>query len=739
MARKMRLRGFLYKVWAIFEGPATEAEAQAKLAELKQYAAHHENDGYTKSISFLDDNFKNMTTFLRVPEVQRNSLAETGMRALRRLERNHDGFRSDKSNSRWFRLQTRFRRIITMYKISLVDMPFANIQTPSIALTQIRSITQSRFPSKVSIDIASLSHDFAKYIGIGLYRYISSSMQALYAGLGDWFFRQQAFPHLPDNTEKYIQRYFWGKSGDEQQFIDLIAQQRPRLDAYMDELITKYELDKAQIVGFTSMFMQNAANFALAKKLKQRNPEVIIVMGGANCEFPMGRVIAERVEHIDFVFSGPALKSFPEFVQYCLDGDMSKCRSIRGVFFRGAPLPTSGAEMTGEELSIDTPIKLNYDDFLQGFDESFANTSLEPILPFETSRGCWWGERSHCTFCGLNGVSMAYRAMNPELAIEQFKSLFRYSGMVTQLEAVDNILPKNYLKDVFPFLETPSDMQIFYEVKADLSEEDFAVLAKSRVKVIQPGIESFATSTLKLMKKGTTSFQNVNFLKMCARYGIKPAWNLLVGFPGEGADVYRRYLNIIPMLVHLEPPSGVYPVRFDRFSPYYNQAQSYGLDLHPMDFYSFIYPFDEVALQEFAYYFSDRNVTAEYFVTVAQWIGKLQAVVNRWQARWKDSKLGLPPRLDFKGDSDIVYDSRSGSAVEYPVGPFGKAILNYLSKPAMIEELVKVFSLEYGPDLAKQIEFLKEKNLVFQEGERLLSLVVNVERRKAGQTPTLKS
>jgi ribosomal peptide maturation radical SAM protein 1 len=614
-----------------------------------------------------------------------------------------------------------------MYKISLVDMPFANIQTPSIALAQIRSVTQSQFLGKVSIDFASLSHDFAKYLGIGLYRYISNSMQALYAGLGDWFFRQEAFPQLPDNTEKYIHRYFWGKSGDEQQVKDLIAQKRPKLDAYMDELIAKYELHKAQIVGFTSMFMQSAASFALAKKLKQRNPEVIIVMGGANCEFPMGRVIAERVEHIDFVFSGPALKNFPEFVQYCLDGDLSKCHSIRGVFYRGASMPTSRAEMIGEELSIDTPLELSYDDFLRRFNEYFANTDLEPILPFETSRGCWWGERSHCTFCGLNGISMAYRAMKPELAIAQFKSLFRYSSTVTLLEGVDNIFPKNYIKDVLPFLETPSDMKIFYEVKADMGEEDFAVLAKSRVKMIQPGIESLATSTLKLMKKGTTSFQNISFLKLCARHGIKPGWNLLVGFPGEGAEVYRWYLDILPMLVHLEPPSGVYPVRFDRFSPYYNQAQSYGLDLHPMDYYSFIYPFDEAALQEFAYYFSDRNVTADYFVAVAQWIGKLRAAVNSWQAHWTDSKQGLPPRLEFKGDSDIVYDSRSGSAIEYSIGPFGKAILKYLSRPARIEELVKVFSANYTPDLAKQIEFLKKKKLVFQEGERLLSLVINVE------------
>ena len=616
-----------------------------------------------------------------------------------------------------------------MYKISLVDMPFANLQLPSLALTQIRSITQAKLPGRVTIDIAPLTHDFARYLGIDRYQYISTSMQALYAGLGDWFFRQQAFPELPDNTGQYLERYFWGKGRDEEQVKDLIEQKRPALDVFMDELITKYELDRAQIVGFTSMFMQNAANFAMARKLKELNPEVITIMGGANCEFPMGRVIAERIEHIDFIFSGPALKSFPEFVQYCLDGEPSKCRSIRGVFFKGSEMPASGVETIGEELSIDTPIELDYEDFMERFDEYFAGADLKPILPFETSRGCWWGQRSHCTFCGLNGVSMAYRSMDPDTALEQFKSLFRYSGKVTMLEAVDNILPRNYLKDVLPFLETPSGMEIFYEVKADLSEEDIATLAKANVKLIQPGIESLATSTLKLMKKGTTAFQNLNFLKMCSRYGIKPYWNLLIGFPGEGAEVYRRYLEVIPSLVHLEPPSGVFPVRFDRFSPYFNQAQSYGLDLHPMDFYSFIYPFGAEDLKDLAYFFADQNVMAEYFVAVAQWLGKLQAAVDHWQARWNGSKQ-TPPRLEYKGDSDIIYDSRSGSATEYSVGPLGRAILSYLSKPAWIEEVIKVFSPEYGPAVSGKIEFLQKKRLVFQEGERLISLVLNGERRQ---------
>src|SRR5262249_7960108 len=172
-----------------------------------------------------------------------------------------------------------------MYKISLVDMPFANLYLPSIALTQIRSVIQSHFPETVSVEIVFLTHDFAKYVSVDGYQYISNSMQALYAGFGDWFFRKQAFPQLPDNTKEYLQRFYWGKSEEDQQVKALVAQKRPALGAFMDELIAKYELDTAHIVGFTSMFMQNAASFAMAKKLKERNPEMITVIGGANCEF----------------------------------------------------------------------------------------------------------------------------------------------------------------------------------------------------------------------------------------------------------------------------------------------------------------------------------------------------------------------------------------------------------------------------------------------------------------------
>jgi hypothetical protein len=91
------MRNFLQKVWSIFEGATTEQQARKKLEELKKYAGQTKKEsGFSKSINFLEEHFERMITYLKVPGVRRNSLAESGMRVLRRLEESHDGFRSDR-------------------------------------------------------------------------------------------------------------------------------------------------------------------------------------------------------------------------------------------------------------------------------------------------------------------------------------------------------------------------------------------------------------------------------------------------------------------------------------------------------------------------------------------------------------------------------------------------------------------------------------------------------------------
>ena len=617
-----------------------------------------------------------------------------------------------------------------MYSLALVNLPFSNLSLPSIALTQLQQAVDKQHRGRIASRVEYLSHDFAQYLGIDFYNFLGNTMDSLNAGLGDWFFRHAAFPEQPDNSDEYFRRYFRANTAEVTLLKQLIAEKRPSVEQYLDELITTYRLDQVQMVGFTSMFMQNTATFAMARKLKQRNPKILIVMGGANCEYPMGRVIAQCIRDIDYVFSGPALMSFPEFLGYVLDENFAGVRSIRGVFCHDGLFRT-GLDTIGPDLGIDTPLELDYRPFMERIRQVFPGGQIKPVLPFETSRGCWWGERAHCTFCGLNGASMGYRAMSPDRALDLFESLFSYFPEVTRLTAVDNILPKSYLDQVIPYMETPAGMEIFYEVKADLSEEQIAALASAGVTQVQPGIEALATSTLKLMKKGTTVFQNLMFLKHCGIHGVQPHWNLLVGFPGETEEVYARYLEIIPLLAHLHPPSGVYPVRFDRYSPYHFKAENYGLDLTPLDFYPLIYPFGKEALNDFAYYFGDSNSEAEYFVNVAKWIEKLRRSVKQWQARWNQNAGLSCPKLQFSNEGGSVVDSRFGPAVEHTLSETGKEILERLSRPVRLSDLSKLFPPTTDIDMLKEVGVLREMKLLFQEEDRVFSLVLKHNRKKA--------
>ena len=609
-----------------------------------------------------------------------------------------------------------------MYKIALINMPFADLAMPSIALTQLRAVVEQRFKDQVSIDIYYLNHDFARYLGLELYDRITHSADSQNAGLGDWFFRQTAFPELANNAGVYLSRYFPFHTEEMNKLKSGLLEKRRGLDQFLDSLIATYRFDQVQLVGFTSMFQQSAAAFSMARRLKECESKPIVVMGGANCESPMGQVIVKEVTPVDYVFSGPGLKSFPDFVQHCLNGEPGRASAIKGVFTKRNYIFQSGADAIGEELSIDVPVELDYRQFLYNLTQNFPEGEVDPILLFETSRGCWWGERAHCTFCGLNGVSMAYRAMSPDRALKQFESLFEFAPQVSRMDAVDNILPKSYFKEVLPHIKTPENVSLFYEVKADLSESDVQTLANARVRIIQPGIESLATSTLKLMKKGTSAFRNLALLKFCATYGIEPLWNLLIGFPGEGADVYRKYIDDLPLLTHLYPPSGVYPVRFDRYSPYFMKAKEYGLDLHPLDYYSLIYPFPAEALNDLAYYFADVNIGAEYAQTVSQWIGKIREKIDCWHEVWK-SHDDHPVLLLYKhGDQHMIRDSRSGELKEYPITAVSARILNLMADTKRIGDVNKEFTNGSSIDAAKEIAVLREKGLLFEEDNRFMSL-----------------
>jgi magnesium-protoporphyrin IX monomethyl ester (oxidative) cyclase len=318
---------------------------------------------------------------------------------------------------------------------------------------------------------------------------------------------------------------------------------------------------------------------------------------------------------------------------------------------------------------------------------------------------------------------MGYRAMSTETALRQFQRLFRFAPWCTTFSCTDNIMPKPYPREVFSRLVPPPNVSVFYEVKLPLSERDLRAMSAAQVNRVQPGVEALATDTLQLMGKGTTAFQNIQFLKNCIRYAIAAGWNLLIGFPGEKPEIYEKYAKDIPLLLHLPPPAGVYMVRFDRFSPYYTRASEFGLTLQPLDFYHLTYPFPAEDLEKMAYFFADQEISP-YILDAVSWLGPLNELVEAWSRAWHER--AVPPQLVLRdGDNGRreILDTRGQLPLVIEVNESEERLLRRLTSPAREERLATELDLP-EVEMTGLLARFDERQLLFREGGQVLSLVL---------------
>ena len=268
---------------------------------------------------------------------------------------------------------------------------------------------------------------------------------------------------------------------------------------YVEDVADSPRVAESDVIGFSSSYGQNVASLAIARRIRERYPEKILVMGGANCESAMGEQLLRSFPWLDYVISGPAETSFPEFLRR-LEGGQDP--AVAGIFARDPE--TGGIRPFRPAPQVDLN-ELPYPDFSDFFDAYDAYPEYKKSIysiPVEGARGCWWGEKEHCIFCGINGTEMAFRRKDAARYQEEINTLVRRYG-VGRIWSTDNILDHRYFKDLIPMLqEERAYDEMFFEVKANLRKERLMALRDAGITRLQPGIESLSNPVLKLMKKG---------------------------------------------------------------------------------------------------------------------------------------------------------------------------------------------------------------------------------------------
>ncbi|MEP6919148.1 MAG: RiPP maturation radical SAM C-methyltransferase, partial [Acidobacteriota bacterium] len=529
--------------------------------------------------------------------------------------------------------------------VLLVSTPFGPLFSPSLALSLLQPQVAAR---GLTCRTDYFTLPFAERIGEGLYSKITSQNRAMSrAFVGEWIFSHALYDWDAAHDERYLAEVLmkppsWlGRAPTRPPAageIRAILAARDAASAFVDRCADQVVEHRPRIVGLTSVFQQHLASLALARRIKERLPDTVIVMGGANCEATMGVETVRQFPFVDVAVSGEADQVFAELAVRVIDGQSVEGlqgvitpRSLGGVIGLG-PAPTAPAVNNLDALPYP-----DFSDFFATFERSRFAGRWQPSVVVETSRGCWWGERMHCTFCGLNGATMSYRSKSAPRALAELLHLAD-SHPGCDIQVVDNILDLKYFKTLLPELAARKlPVQLFYETKSNLKKDQVRLLRDAGVSTIQPGIESFSDRILKQMRKGVSGLQNIQLLKWCKEMGIHPIWNFLIGFPQESPDDYFQMAELATRVCHLPKPSGVSIIRLDRFSPNFNQAAELGFTkLRPVPFYEFLYDLPEAARHNLAYYFAyDYKVPQD----VPRYADPLVKRVHAWKTTWKHAEL----------------------------------------------------------------------------------------------------
>ena len=374
----------------------------------------------------------------------------------------------------------------------------------------------------------------------------------------------------------------------------------------------------------------------------------------------------------------------------------------------------------------------DYSDYVDELARTGFKNRFDLRLYFESSRGCWWGAKHHCTFCGLNGSGMSFRKKNADQVYSEIVHLSQTYHCL-KLAATDNIMAVEYFSQLLPKLASlNADIEFFYEVKANLTREQVRLLAAAGVKEIQPGIESFNSRILNLMRKGVTAIQNIQLLKWCCESQIDPFWNILFGFPGEVPDDYAYYPTLLCQLSHLRPPTALVRVRFERFSPYHYEREKFGLELRPSSIYQLLFPESRMDHSKLAYFFDGE--CRDQLHDPDEHIKPVNAAAKMWVENWNADRVYC--YYSRGEDYIIIHDNRppSTDAALVPrriyLSNKVSAIYCHCDEIRSSRSVCEMMTQQFGPSVSPSqvcdwLDRLVQQRLMFREGERYLSLAVH--------------
>ncbi|MCP4351936.1 MAG: RiPP maturation radical SAM protein 1 [Desulfobacterales bacterium] len=614
--------------------------------------------------------------------------------------------------------------------IHLINMPFGSIHHPALGLCLIK---EQLHQAGIKARVFDFNIMFARMIGFAGYEAIAM-FKGVDIQVSEWLFAKYAWDKDPGPTENE----FLNLCEKELPDIPKVPNTREWLKKIRHEVIPVFLSEAVKqlqyagplhAAGFSCLFFQTISSIALGKTLKQQHPDIRLAYGGPCFHDEMGDELIRKILWIDAVSTGEAdnvvVPLFKALEQKNLPSD------LQGILYRdesGTVRSDKPAEPMPKEFLEALPDP-DFDDYF----ETARNFRIVPppghgsglaYLLLEGSRGCWWGQNHHCTFCGLNGHGMGYR---PKTGARIFQTISEYARRypACRYHFTDNNLSMAYFKTLYPKLENSrfrEQLSMFGEVRVTLNRAQLQDMSAAGIRYLQPGIESLSAHLLTLLRKGITVVQNLHFLKMCREYNIVPIWNNLIRIPGEHQADYTYMEKLIPKIMHLPPPHstrGTCYIECHRFSPYFCEKNRWLENCRPQSWYKALFPGDLIDLSRVAYYFEAEwkdTLEPEAYAPVTE-------LCKKWSKTWGREEVLPGLHMYARDDQGLdIRDTRNGQKTEISLSPDMAMIYQAISDPCETDKIKVNIEEKHGKKLSvNRIEtcldqFMEDQTAIEENG-----------------------
>ncbi|MGI5841375.1 MAG: B12-binding domain-containing radical SAM protein [Patescibacteria group bacterium] len=176
-----------------------------------------------------------------------------------------------------------------------------------------------------------------------------------------------------------------------------------------------------------------------------------------------------------------------------------------------------------------------------------SNYKYKPGAYIMSSRDCWWGK---CTFCSWTTLypGSQYRAFSPDYVIKEIENLVDNFGVKEIFDDAGTFPVGPWLEE---FCHKIIDKGLNKKVTIScnmrfgaLNKKHYELLAKANFRFILYGLESANQETLNQINKNLKKENIVKSLKIAKSVGLQPHVTVMIGYPWETLKQAQNTLNL---------------------------------------------------------------------------------------------------------------------------------------------------------------------------------------------------